>query len=338
MNTWKKLHDNPSLWGQYFLREKVIKSVRSFFDKEGFHEVETPTLVTHPPAESYIDLFQTTLVDRQGKESVVYLSSSPEVALKKLLVAGIGNCYSLTKAFRNTETGSITHNPEFTILEWYRVNVTYLDIMTDCERLIQSLTPLMKRDGKPALSLTSPWERISVSDAFAKYAGIDFNAFFDIKDAFTEAKNRGYEVANDTPWEKIFNQVFLNEVEPHLGKERPTFLYDFPSSLAALSKKKESDPRFAERFELYIDGLELADCYTELTDWKEQEDRFKKELEEMKRGGKELYDYDHDFIDALKVGLPPCAGIAMGVDRLLMLLLGAKTIEDTMLFPPLSLA
>lgn len=334
MTTWRKLHDHPELWERYFIREKVLRTVRSFFENEKFHEIETPILISHPPAESYLDVFETTLLDRARRPTKAYLSTSPEVPLKKLMVAGLGNCYALTRSFRNMETQSNLHNPEFTILEWYRIGADYFDIMTDCEKLLRfiagadTLTYLGQR-----IDLSAPWERITVAEAFKKYTAVNFDDFLDFEEAKKIVKHKGYTVEEGTTWEQLYNQIFLNEVEPRLGRRKPTFVYEFPAAVAALAKKKESDPRFAERFECYIAGLELGDAYSELTDPVEQEDRFKNELQEIKRLGKTAYDYDHDFIDALKVGLPKCSGIAVGVDRLIMLLADVTDIADTLFFP-----
>jgi lysyl-tRNA synthetase class 2 len=347
MSTWRTLHDNPDLWPRYFVRERVLTAIRRFFQDRGFHEVETPILMARPPAESYIELFETTLLDRHRKPSKAYLATSPEVFLKKLLVAGIGNCFAVTKSFRNTETGSPMHNPEFTILEWYRVHASYEEIMDDCEELIRFIHTYLQRMSTDYTSksptklmyqgnvvdVAGAWERLSVAESFKTYAHIDFDDFFDMESAVRIAKAKGYTIEANTTWEEIYNQIFLNEVEPHLGHGRPTILYDFPSSLAALAKKKPSDPRFAERFEFYIEGLELGDCYSELTDPHEQEERFKAELEEVKRLGKTTYEYDQDFIEALKVGLPTSGGIAIGVDRLVMLFANAKRIQDVLFFP-----
>jgi lysyl-tRNA synthetase class 2 len=338
MKTWQKLKADPALWKRYFVRETVIKTIRQYFDQNGFHEVETPILIANPPAESYLDVFETTLLNRQRKKTPMYLSTSPEVPLKKLLVAGIGNCYSMTKSFRNTEMQSSRHNPEFSILEWYRVGVTYESIMEDVERLVFSLQQSVSDDpvliyGDKKIHLAPPWDRLSMKDAFRIYAAVDFDAFLDEKNARQIALEKGYTVLPESTWEELYNQIFLNEIEPLLGMEKPVFLYEFPGSMAALSKRKPSDPRYAQRFEFYIAGLELGDAYTELTDWKEQETRFVAEIAELKRLGKTLYDYDHDFIDALKEGLPDCAGIAVGVDRLIMLLAGVESIADILLFP-----
>lgn len=338
MSTWRRLHAHPELWERYFIREKIIKTIRSYFDQNGFHEVETPVLISHPPAESYLDVFETTLLNRQKKQSPLYLSTSPEVPLKKLMVAGLGNCYAVTKSFRNGEMQSNRHNPEFTILEWYRVGVTYEAIMEDVERLVFSLQqslsddPVLHVNGH-AIHLAPPWDRITMKEAFARYARVDFDAFLDMRNARRIAGEHGYRVEKHTTWEELYNQIFLNEVEPLLGDQKPVFIYEFPGSMAALSKKKPGDPRYAQRFEFYIAGLELGDAYTELTDWKEQETRFRSEAAEVKRLHKTAYEYDHDFIDALKVGLPDCAGIAVGVDRLIMLLAGVQSIADVLFFP-----
>ena len=353
MNTWQTLKNNPALWRRYFLREHVIKQIRLFFDKRNFHEVETPILIRHPPAESYLDVFETVLLDRNRKPTKTYLSTSPEVALKKCMVAGIGNCFALTKSFRNTEVGDRLHNPEFTILEWYQAGATYVDIMEECEHLILHLLKTVSLDHNKAkphrqglalnsqalsyqdnyIDLAPPWKRLSVKNAFWDFAHIDLEEFLNIKNARVIAKSKGYAVAKNNTWEEFYNQIFLNEIEPHIGKTKPVFLYDFPKAVGALAKTKRDDPRYVERFELYIAGLEIADCYTELTDWKEQRKRFNKEMKEIKRLGKISYNYDRDFIEALRAGLPPCAGIAMGVDRLLMLLMNTTNIKDAMLFP-----
>ncbi len=334
MKTWQKIHKNPELWDRYFVRERVIKATRAFFDAQKFHEVETPILIAHPPAESYLDVFETTLLDRSRNPKKAYLSTSPEVPLKKLMVAGLGNCYAITKSFRNMETQSKLHNPEFTILEWYRIGVDYLKLMEDCEQLVEKLagTTSLTYQGQ-MIDLSAPWERMTVAESFAKYAGVNFDEFLDLKKAKEIALKKGYTVEQGTTWEQLYNQIFLNEVEPHLGIGKPTILCEFPGSMGALAKKKASDPRFAERFEFYIAGLELGDCYSELTDPMEQEKRFDSELEEIKKSGKTTYDYDQDFIEALKIGLPTCSGIAVGLDRLIMLLANVTDIADTLLFP-----
>ncbi len=347
MKTWQKLKQDPKLWERYFVREKVIKAIRRFFFDRGFHEVETPYLTGSLPPESYLDVFETILLDRHRRPKQAFLPTSPEPFLKKLLVAGIGNCFALPKSFRNTEDMSRTHNPEFTILEWYRVNSDYTDIMADCEELLVFINAYLQRSSsghgsvkltdlfyqKKRVDLSGPWERLSMVEAFHRYAKIDLTRALTRHTLAPIAKKKGYTVDEAYGWEELFDQIFLNEVVPHLGRGRPTIVYDYPLALAALSQKKKSDPRFAERFEFYIEGLELGDAYTELTDWKEQLERFRLEERERKRLGKVEHPIDMDFIEALKVGLPPSSGIAVGVDRLVMLFADTNDIANTLFFP-----
>ncbi len=342
MKTWQVLRKNKKLWSKYFIRENVVRYIRDFFLKEQFHEVDTPILLPSVIPESYLEVFETNLLDRNRKKRRMFLSTSPETALKKLLVAGIGNCYSLTKSFRNTETAGNLHNPEFTILEWYRIPSSYTEIMKDCENLInfiQKSLKLSKRfsyQGKP-IDLTPPWERISVAKALKKYTNIDFDDItqngFTSDEIIKIARNKGYQVSANNNWEEVFNQIFLNEVEPHLGTHgKPTIIYDYPRPLAAIAKIKEDDARFAERFEFYIAGLELGDCYNESTDIKYLKGKFKEELKALKKKKKTMVIMDEDFLEAMKYPLPPYAGVAVGVDRLVMLFTNSKSISETLLF------
>ncbi|MFC1647140.1 EF-P lysine aminoacylase EpmA [Patescibacteria group bacterium] len=352
MKTWKKLKKNPQLWDRYFIREKILTAIRRFFIDRDFHEVETPYLTGSLPPESYLDVFETTLLNRKGIKRKAYLPTSPEPFLKKLLAAGIGSCFSITKSFRNSEDMSLTHNPEFTILEWYRINSDYRTIMRDCEDLFIFINTYLKRSesktskkvnirelkyqGK-TLDLSPPWERLTVVEAFEKYADVDLYQNLSQKTLSQTAIKKGYKKSKSYSWEEIFHLIFLNEVEPRLGRGKPTIIYDYPSQVAALSRIKKSDPRFAERFEFYIEGLELGDAYSELTNWKEQLDRFRQEQKEKKRMKKTVHPIDMDFIDALKSGIPETGGIALGVDRLIMLFSDTSDISETLLFPAVDL-
>lgn len=340
-NTWKRLKSNPKLFKQYLVREKVIRAIHEYFWKKDYKEVEVPLLAATLPAESYVEVFETRLLDRDRTSYPAYLTTSPEIFLKKLLTAGIGNCFSITKSFRNTETFSSTHNPEFTLLEWYRTEADYKDLMGDTEQLFveiyKAMLPKIKNlkltyQGK-VYDLTPPWERLSMSEAFKRYADMDLESALTLDPMKQMAMSKGYTVEIDTTWEELFHQIYLNEIEPHLGKKMPTIIYDFPAPMSALAKKKTDDPRFAERFELYIAGLELGDCYSELTDWKEQEERFIQETKERKNKNLISYPYDQDFIEALKSGMPKCAGLALGIDRVVMLFADVKSIQDTLFFP-----
>jgi elongation factor P--(R)-beta-lysine ligase len=347
MKTWEKLHNNPSLWKRYFIREKVLTAIRRFFFDRGFHEIETPYLTGSLPPEFYLDVFETTLYSRDRTSHRMFLSTSPEPYIKKLLVAGIGNCFAICKNFRNTEDISTIHTPEFSVLEWYRVNANYEDIMRDCEELIVYINTYLHRMGDSQkekrsaelmyqgkkVNLAAPWERLSMCEAFKKYAKIDLTRVLTLETLASVAAKKGYKIEEHDTWEEIFHQIFLNEVESHLGRGKPTIIYDYPMQLAALSRKKKSDPRFAERFEFYIEGLELGNAYSELTDAKEQLARFENEQEERKRLGKIEHPVDMDFISALKVGMPKAGGVGVGVDRLIMLLADVADIADTLFFP-----
>jgi lysyl-tRNA synthetase class 2 len=311
--TWRRVRDGRQDVAQLLARERVVDGIRAFFKARGFHEVETPLLVAHPGMEPHLEVFKTELVTARGARADAYLTTSPEYAMKKLLAAGLGRIFQVCKAFRNREEVSAGHNPEFTILEWYRANADYTALMDDCEGLLGELS-----EG----SLKQPFERVSVREAFERYADVNLDA-----DDLSQSR-----YAPGT-WEQLFHQILLNEVEPHLGRDRPTILYDYPIQLAALARPKPGDPRYAERFELYAGGLELGNAFSELVDPVEQRRRLESEREERIESGRTVYDMDEDFIRALEVGIPPSAGIAVGVDRLVTLLTGARAVRDVLWFP-----
>lgn len=362
MKNWQKLKENPGLWEKYFQREKILKAIRGYFEKEKFFEAETPIMVPWVILESTLAHFQTDYSDFKGQKKPMYLTTSPEASLKKLLSAGIGDCFEITKSLRNYEAGFRDHNSEFTILEWYRVGVTYERIMTDCENLVLSIFNDLKETKNSKLkvqnqnskiktniliyqgreiNLTPPWKRISVKDAWEKYTGGNFEEItgkgteiYPIEKIREVSQRKGYEVKEEYNWEEIFNQIFLNEIEPKLCEDgQPFILFDYPTPLSALAKVKKEDERFAERFEFYIGGLELGDCYSELTDYEEQKKRYETEAKAIDEKGKIAEKPDTDFLEALKSGLPECSGIAVGVDRLAMLFTDAKAIEEVIFFP-----
>jgi lysyl-tRNA synthetase class 2 len=319
VKTWQKIKERPELMKRYLVREKVIDTIRSFFKNQGFREVFTPILVPVPSIEPNLEVFKTQLRTSKGVKRDTYLIMSPEFSIKKLLAGGVGSCFEITRCFRNEEEVSSLHNPEFTMLEWYRVGANYCDVMEDFEDLlcaiIKSVKPntdlsKWKYQGK-AFDLTKPWPRIKIADAFKKYAERDV-----------------LKVSGDD-----FYKIYFNEVEPKLLKlKKPYFVYDYPISQAALSKPAE-DPRFAERFEVFLAGLELGNCFSELTDWREQKRRFEKDKATRKVLGKIDYPIDLDLIEALKVGPKIISGIAVGVDRLVMLAADVSTIGETLFFP-----
>lgn len=325
------------LHGMLEQRALVTKAIREFFWEQGFLEVETPQLVKLPSMEPYLEVFETQLLDVNRNPHRAFLTSSPEFSMKKLLSQGVGKMFQICKSYRNAEGLSSRHNPEFTILEWYRPREEYTQIMQDCEEMYRFVG---NRLGLHALEfrgktfdLSQPWLRISVQQAFEQYANVDEETLLDEQKLIAKLAEKGYQTDAETTWEQAFNQIFLNEIEPFLGAEVPTILYEYPAEQAALSRRCAHDPRYAERFEFYIAGLEMGNAFGELTDWEEQLRRLQADREEKERIGRTLYDIDMEFIDALKDGMPPTSGIAVGVDRVVMTFLNAEKIQDVLPFP-----
>lgn len=316
-------------------RSALIRALRRFFEEKEFQAVETPVLQVCPSMDAHIHGFSTDLkgVDLNIARTL-YLHTSPELAMKKLMVAGIPKLYQICPVFRNGE-GSARHSPEFTLLEWYRTGADYTDIMQDCEDLLRFCAEALKirhyRYKGHACDPFAEWERLSVREAFDRYAGLDLTDFLEDTEAFRKALTaRGMHTAPDDNWDDLFFRVMLEKIEPYLGMERPCILYDYPVSMAALSRKKPEDSRFAERFELYVCGMELANAFSELTDAAEQRTRYEAEMDLKERLYGERYPLDKDFIEALEYGLPESGGIALGVDRLAMLATGAEDIAQVL--------
>lgn len=337
-------------------RTKLLQKIRDFFVVRGFVDVETPGLVRLPGMEPYLDVFKTQFVGPTAHQKSLpgqgvvqedmYLITSPEYALKKLLVAGFEKIFEITKSYRNKETMSELHNPEFTILEWYRAYASYEDIMKDMEELVLELArsgivgdggasdgSVTIRYGEHMIDVTGPWLRLKVKDAFKEYAGVSYEDFEDVEKLRKVVEGKGYKVTKETPFEDLFFLLFMNEIEPKLGFDKPVIIYEYPASMAALSKKCAHDPRYAERFEVYIAGMELCNAFTELNDPLEQEARLQQERHERLKMGKEDYAVDQSFLRALQFGMPPSGGIALGVDRLMMLLTNTPDINNILFFP-----
>ncbi len=327
------------------LRGEVVAALRGWFAEQGFAEVETPILQVCPGMEPHLRVFSTELEDAFGQSRATrYLHTSPEFAMKKLLVAGMPRIFQFARVFRNGET-SPTHHPEFTMLEWYRAGADYTALMDDCAALLVRAAATARRDEVRfrgmACRLTAPVERLSVPEAFARFAGIDLMAVLADQDAAepdpaplaAEARRVGISVSPSDRWEDVFFKVMLDRVEPKLGEGVPTVLCDYPVCQAALSRRKPGEPRLAERFELYVAGVELANGFSELTDAAEQEKRFLADAALKRRLYGTGVPVDRDFLDALAFGMPESAGIALGVDRLAMLAAGAEDIESVLWAP-----
>jgi elongation factor P--(R)-beta-lysine ligase len=324
-------------------RAAILRAVRSFFAERGFVEVETPALQVSPGLEPHLKAFASDLDDpRDGSRRRRYLHTSPEFAMKKLLVAGLPQIWQLAHVFRNSERGA-THYPEFAMLEWYRAGAGWRDLIPDCTGLLRVAAAaagaeVLAWHGHTA-DPAKPWHEISVAEAFARYCGIDILATApdplipDRDRLAAEARRIGIEPHPGDDWETLYFRVFLDRIEPCLGIGAPGVLYDFPASMAALARRDPSDPRVAQRFELYVCGLELANAFGELTDPAEQRARFRADQARKQALYGETYPIDEDFLTALEVGMPPSAGIALGFDRLVMLATGAADIEEVLWAP-----
>lgn len=331
-----RLIDNDKLKKNARTRAMMLKCIRNFFDEKGFLEVDTPLLDICPSMEPAISAFDSIFYNGANKHKM-YLQSSPEYNMKKLLVSGFDRIFQITKSFRNNELTKL-HNPEFTILEWYRTGSDYNQIMRDTEELVATICEKLTGGTKikyfdHPLDLSLSYDKLSVNDAFKTFAGIDLNSitnehYYDI------LSSRGLCTSKeDSDFNTFFYYIFVNEIEPRLGFNKPVFLIDFPEALGSLARRKTDDGRYVERFELYINGLEICNAFSELNDYEEQKARFAKELEKRSASGIEEYPIDQDFLSFLEYGMPPAGGIALGVDRLLMLFADTRNINDVILFP-----
>jgi lysyl-tRNA synthetase class 2 len=292
------------------LRAAMMRAIRRFFLDQDFLECETPIRIPAPAPESHIDAVAS---------GEWFLQTSPELCMKRLLAAGYPKIFQICRCFRAGERG-VRHLPEFTLLEWYRTGTDYRTLMDDCEILIARVAVDLGLGGAVTwqgrkIDLTPGWERLTVREAFARYASLTVE----------EALRR-----------EMFDETMVDEIEPHLGRERPVFLYEYPASQGALARVKVEDPEVAERFELYIAGLELANAFSELTDAAEQRRRFEEAFRDRRRNNCPVTPMPERFLTAL-TRMPPSAGIALGVDRLTMLLTDQAGIDAVVAFPPESL-
>jgi elongation factor P--(R)-beta-lysine ligase len=344
LRNWQRLKIDPAYRARMEERSRIVNAVRAFFASEGFLEVETPTVVALPGMEPHLEPLRTEVLRHDGASFKAHLITSPEYAMKKLLAGGLTKIFELARAYRNGEPWDGGHNPEFTMLEWYRADADYTAIMDDTERLVASAAQavyggeVIEYQGRK-IDLAAPWPRMTVAEAMRDYAGIDLNRAIDDPAWFrTEAAAMGIEPQPEDTWDDIFFKIFLRDVEPRLavpgtkGAVRPVILYEYPRSMAALARLKPGDTRYAERFEAYIGGMELANAFSELNDAPEQRRRLEEERAERARLGKSDHGTDEQFLEAV-AQMPPSAGIALGIDRLVMLLTDAPTIRDVLYFP-----
>ena len=291
-------------------RARALAMVRSFFESRGFLEVDTPLLVPSPGLDLHLDA-----VEAKGG----YLVTSPEYQMKRLLSGGVPRLFQVSHVFRRDEVGA-RHNPEFGMLEWYRAFATVDDVMRDTEELVAEIWQMARApaDGAaPPSTLTPPFPRMSVCEAFRRFASISEAEFFEMAEKDGES----------------FFRILVERVEPALAEQRVVFLVDYPISQASLARAKPDDPRVCERFELYVDGVELCNGFGELTDPSEQRRRLLSDQEARRSLGKPVYPVDERFLAALEEGMPPSAGNALGLDRLIALCQGEREIGRVMPFP-----
>jgi lysyl-tRNA synthetase class 2 len=317
-------------------RARITGAVRAWFAARDFVEVETAILQVSPGNEAHLHAFATELIGSDMRRTPLYLHTSPEFAAKKLLAAGEPRLFTFARVFRNRERSPL-HHPEFTMLEWYRVNESYDVLSEDCSALLAAAaeaagTKRFSFRGREADPFAPP-ERVTVADAFRRHARIDLLAALNDRDALAAAaKEQGIRVADDDTWGDVFSRILVERVEPNLGIGRATILDEYPVSEAALARPTKHDARVAERFELYLCGVEIANAFGELTDPVEQRRRFESEMAEKERVHGERYPLDEDFLAAL-ANMPPASGIALGFDRLVMLATGAQRIEQVLWTP-----
>jgi lysyl-tRNA synthetase class 2 len=322
-------------------RNRIKARLRGWFEAQDFVEVEAAALQVSPGNEAHLHAFATEALGPDGAAQRLYLHTSPEFACKKLLAAGEPKVFDFARVWRNRERGAL-HHPEFTMLEWYRAQAPYEAVMADCAALMRLAaetagSKTLSFRGREADPFAEP-ERLTLAEAFDRYAGVDLlatvapDAASDRDALAAAAQGQGIRVAADDTWADVFSRVLVEKIEPHLGFGRATILCEYPAAEAALARPKPSDPRVAERFELYACGVELANCFGELTDPTEQRRRFEAEMAEKQRVYGERYPIDEDFLAAL-AHMPAASGGALGFDRLVMLATGAQRIDQVLWSP-----
>ena len=319
-------------------RVRIAAALRQFFAAQDFVEVDTAALVLSPGNEAHLHAFATELVAPAATPTRFYLRTSPEFACKKLLAAGERRIVEFARVFRNRERGAL-HHPEFTMVEWYRAEEPYEILMADCAAVLalaaEAAGTKQFSFRERAIDPFAEPERLTMAQAFARYAGIDLLAVLPPEPGASfaaAAAAAGIRTAADDSWGDIFSRVLVEKIEPHLGQGRATVLYEYPAVQSPLARPTAADPRLAERVELYACGVELANGFGELTDPAEQRKRLEEQMAEKERIYGERYPIDEDFLAALAV-MPQACGIALGFDRLVMLATGAAHLDEVMWTP-----
>ncbi len=315
----------------FITRSRIIQSMRRYLDDQGYLEVETPMMHAIAGGASA----KPFITHHNALDMELYMRIAIELHLKRLIVGGMEKVYEIGRVFRN-EGVSTRHNPEFTMIELYEAYADYRDIMSLTENLIahiakEVLGSTTVQYGEHEINLKPEWKRLHMVDAVKEYTGVDFWKETSVDEARALAKEHGVEITEHMQYGHIVNEFFEQKVEEKLIQ--PTFIFGHPVEISPLAKKDENDPRFTDRFELFIVAREHANAFTELNDPIDQKERFEAQLKEREQGNDEAHMMDNDFIEALEYGMPPTGGLGIGVDRLVMLLTNAASIRDVLLFP-----
>ncbi len=319
-------------------RSKITQSIRSFFHDHDYLEVDTPLLAPALIPEAPIEIFQTDFNSAFHGGFPLYLIPSPEVHMKKLLAAGSGSIFQICRSFRNSEQIGPQHNPEFTMLEYYTVDAGYKEAITITEALVErtlrgAADPAGGELATVGPGLRPPFRRMTVQEAFFELAGFDLAEHTQTGELQQAAEKLGLQVARESEtWEQLYHRIFLSFIEPNLPTDRPLVLMDYPRQIPCLAKSIPGTP-WRERWELYISGMEIANCYTEETNVAAIEDFFRREYAMKAAESSVVPDIDQEFIDLHAAGFPECSGVALGVDRLVMAITGQKSIEGVIFFP-----
>ncbi|WBU63719.1 EF-P lysine aminoacylase EpmA [Paracoccus aerodenitrificans] len=338
---WWQPHRHTDRRPALLARNRIQRAIRLWLDDHGFTEVDPAALAISPGNETHLHGFATSMIGNDGIGRDMYLHTSPEFAMKKLLAAGEQRIAAFSHVWRNRERGAL-HHPEFTMLEWYRVGQDYTALMEDCSDFLRLAAEAAGADTlRFRDAVCDPFaapDRISVADAFTAHAGIDLLATISDDGAVDrdglarQMRSADISFAPGESWSDLFSRVLSERIEPHLGHGRATILDRYPVPEAALARRAADDPRVSERFELYACGVELANGFGELTDPVEQRRRFRADMEERARIYGDPYPLDEDFLSALPL-VPDASGIALGFDRLVMLATSAPSIEAVMWAP-----
>lgn len=355
MKTWQNLKANPHLFQRYFVKEYLIQSAREFFLEKSYHELESPIFAEALPQERYLNVFNVKL-----KEKLAYIIPTTETYNKKILAAGIGEHFVITKVARNMEEIGPNHLPEFTMLEWYHLNANYNNLMADTEDLFNFLLPriaeklLKERElnrfpidlslidalhskkivyKKNNIDFSKVFLKFSIPELLSSYLKVSLEEIQDTKQFIQKAQALGVNVKRDESWQICFEMLFAELIEPNLPKNIPFFIYDFPKQICVLTAPKKDNPYVCERVEFFISGKEIGNGYTELLDPLIQKKNFDIEQKARINLGLEPINYDFDLISALKSGLPPVAGMGIGLDRIAAILSNSASIADVNYFP-----